>query len=318
MTDVDVKRLSPRLIAALAGVALLLAGGILGLTVALSGPDPSSPVAAAQPGHTDASAADQPALSTPPPTLAGASQPAPLTGDVAATQEPFWRQKQREAEAEMAGRQATSTTLAASQQKSASSELPSLAGLPTLPSGDGFVTAASGTRLVLSGGRTPLRGVWAGRPEELSRFLLASNPTPRFTVSALTLARLYVTYAGQVGLRADALWSQMLHETGFGKYGGDVSASQNNFAGIGATGGGAAGHGFPTAEAGVKAHIAHMVAYVYASDVASWTNASTDPRYDAVSPRGVARMLADLDGRWAVPGIGYGQAIERLVAQINR
>lgn len=315
----DVKRLSPRLIAALAGVVLLLAGGILALTVALSDPDASSRTAAAQPGETDApSAADPTAFSAPPPTQAGASRPAPLTGDGTGAPEPFWRQKQREAEAEMAARSATSTTLARSEPSSASSQLPSLvAGLPTLPSGDGFVSSASGTRLVLSGGRTPLRGIWGGRPEELSRYLLASNPTPRFTVSALTLARLYVTYCGQVGVRADVLWSQMLHETGFGKYGGDVSASQNNFAGIGAIGGGAGGHGFPTAEAGVKAHIAHMVAYVYPSDVASWTNASTDPRYDAVSPRGVARVLADLDGRWAVPGIGYGQAIERLVAQIN-
>ncbi len=314
----DVKRLPPRLIAALAGVLLLLAGGVLGLTVVLSDPHASSPTAAAQPvGTGPSSAADPSAFAAPPPTQAGASRPAPLTGDGTAAPEPFWRQKQREAEAEMAARPTTSTTLARTVAASPPSRLP-LAGLPALPSGDGFVNSASGTRLVLSGGRTPLRGIWGGRAEELSQYLLTRNPAPRFTVSALTLARLYVSYCGQVGLRADVLWSQMLHETGFGKYGGDVSASQNNFAGIGAIGGGAEGHGFPTAEAGVKAHIAHMVAYVYPSNVASWTNASTDPRYDAVSPRGVAQVLADLDGRWAVPGIGYGQAIERLVGEINR
>jgi len=54
----------------------------------------------------------------------------------------------------------------------------------------------------------------------------------------------------------------MIHETGYGMYGGDVVPEQNNFAGIGATGGGAPGIAFPTAEAGVMAQVAHIVAYV--------------------------------------------------------
>jgi hypothetical protein len=110
----------------------------------------------------------------------------------------------------------------------------------------------------------------------------------------------------------------MIHETGYGNYGGSVTPEQNNYAGIGATGGGVPGYSFSTAELGVKAHVAHMVAYAYPYDVAPWTNSATDPRYDAVNPRGVAQALRDLDGRWAVPGIGYGSRIERHVVALNQ
>ena len=110
----------------------------------------------------------------------------------------------------------------------------------------------------------------------------------------------------------------MIHETGYGMYGGDVLPEQNNYAGIGATGGGNPGLSFPTAEAGVRAQVAHMVAYVYPDDRATWTNAAVDPRYTAVNPRGAARVLSDLDGRWAVPGIGYGAAIDRHVTAMNQ
>jgi hypothetical protein len=109
----------------------------------------------------------------------------------------------------------------------------------------------------------------------------------------------------------------MIHETGYGKYGGSVKPEQNNYAGIGATGGGVPGYTFATAELGVQAHIAHLVAYVYPTDMAPWTNTSIDPRYDKVQPRGIARLLRDLDGRWAVPGVGYGARIENHVRALN-
>jgi hypothetical protein len=179
-------------------------------------------------------------------------------------------------------------------------------------------TAPEGTtNVVLTEGQTPLKGVWSGTAEQLSGFLVGLSPSPLFTVSALDLAKYYVRYCGEAGLRADLLWAQMLLETGYGMYGGDVSPQQNNFAGIGATGGGAAGLSYSTAEAGVMAQIAHMVAYVYTTSPVEWANATTDPRFDMVDPRGVAVVLSDLDGRWAVPGEGYGKHIEDIVRAIN-
>ena len=173
------------------------------------------------------------------------------------------------------------------------------------------------TEVVLTGGQTPLVGVWSGTADRLASFLLGLEPSPCFTVPTLTLAEYYVYYCADAGLRADVLWAQMIHETGYGAYGGDVWPEQNNYAGIGATGGGAAGMSFATAEAGVMAHVAHMVAYVYQSSPVSWADSNTDPRFDLVNPRGTAYVLTDLNGRWAVPGTEYGQRIEDVVRAIN-
>jgi hypothetical protein len=173
------------------------------------------------------------------------------------------------------------------------------------------------TSAVLAGGQTPLKGVWSGTADRLASFLLGVCPSPSFTVPTSDLADYYVRYCAEAGLRADLLWAQMIHETGYGMYGGDVMPEQNNYAGIGAIGGGALGAAFPSAEAGVMAQVAHMVAYVYASSPVAWANATTDPRFDLVSPRGVASVLSDLDGRWSVPGTGYGENIEAIARAIN-
>jgi N-acetylmuramoyl-L-alanine amidase len=171
--------------------------------------------------------------------------------------------------------------------------------------------------VVVSEGQTPLKGVWNGTADQLASFLLEACPSPGFTVPTPVLAEYYVRYCAEAGLRADLLWAQMIHETGYGMYGGDVRPEQNNYVGIGATGGGTAGASFPTAEAGVMAHVAHMVAYVYTVSPVSWADASTDPRFDMVSPRGIVSVLADLNGRWAVPGTTYGQSIEAIAQAIS-
>jgi hypothetical protein len=177
--------------------------------------------------------------------------------------------------------------------------------------------AGEPTSTVLTGGQTSLQGVWAGTADRLAAYLLAVCPSPRFTIPTSELAKYYVQYCDEAGLRADLLWAQMIHETGYGMYGGDVSPSQNNFAGIGATGGGASGIAFATAEAGVMAQVAHMVAYVYVSSPVAWADGATDPRFDMVNPRGTVSVLSDLDGRWAVPGDGYGTSIEAIARAIN-
>lgn len=171
--------------------------------------------------------------------------------------------------------------------------------------------------VVRTGGQTPLKGVWSGTAERLASFLVGVCPSPRFTVRASVLAEYYVRYCAEAGLRADLLWAQMIHETGYGMYGGDVTPEQNNYAGIGATGGDEPGASFPTAEVGVIAHVAHMVAYVYTSSPVSWADATNDPRFDLVNPRGAVSVLADLNGRWAVPGTTYGESIEAIARAIN-
>jgi hypothetical protein len=239
------------------------------------------------------------------PSLSASTNTEPSPGSPPPTTEPPWRAKQLVARAQQ---KAYEATLPAPPEPTTQPPAP-----PTTAT-----TLAPRTAAVGSNGSTAIRGVWSGTAQRLAAYLLAANPTPSFTVSTQALADYYVRYTVEVGLRADVLWAQMLVETGFGRYGGSVLPGQNNYAGIGATGGGVPGQSFPNAEAGVKAHVAHMAAYVYTQDVAAWTNTAVDPRYGAVNPRGVARVLSDLDGRWAVPGTGYGASIERHVAAINR
>lgn len=297
------RTLQLRLLTGLAGVALVLAGAALTLAAGQVD-DPSPPPT---PGSPAAAAFFAIQDDTPGPP---ASPPAEVLGPDGQPQ-PYWRIKQQEARAEQL-RQESVASLGAVAALGGGRDTPEPAAASA------GVASLVTTRAVSTGGQTGLPGVWGGTARELADYLLSQNSAPRFTVSVDALAAYYVRFAAEVRLRADVLWAQMLHETGLGAYGGDVDPAQNNYAGIGATGGGAPGVTFPTAEDGVKAHVAHMVAYVFTTDQAPWTNSTVDPRYDNVSPRGVARVLSDLDGRWAVPGVGYGEAIERHVAAINR
>lgn len=213
-------------------------------------------------------------------------------------------QRQREAAA-ATERQTTTTSSTAALEPAATAAV------------DPAVDPNGATAAVLTDGQTPLKGLWSGTVDRLSSYLEGICPSPSFTVPVSVLAEYYVYYCAQAGLRADLLWAQMIHETGYGVYGGDVLPEQNNYAGIGATGGGEPGTTFPTAEAGVIAHVAHVVAYVYDSSPVAWADATTDPRFDFVNPRGVAVVLADLNGRWAVPGTTYGQSIEEIARAIN-
>ncbi|NLE74400.1 MAG: glucosaminidase domain-containing protein [Actinobacteria bacterium] len=297
-------RPTPRLVALLAGGTLLMVAVVIATIVAFSSPCTSraSAESAVRPfSHTaqatiQAQAADNiSSLSTKDEPATSVLQPA----------EPYWRIKQRQAKAVAEALPADPCDVALPiTEPAAATQTASHA--PTIT-----------TDVVLTDGRTQIAGVWSGTAATLSRYLLNQNPTPTFTVPLEMLADLYVQYAAEANLRVDILWAQMLHETGFGRYGGDVCAAQNNYAGIGATGGGESGCAFATAQDGVKAHVAHMVAYVYTVSPVPWANDTTDPRLHAVRPRGSAAVLADLDGRWAVPGVGYGARIEEHVRAIN-
>src|SRR5665811_1670299 len=130
------------------------------------------------------------------------------------------------------------------------------------------------------------------------------------------LAQLYVTWGNRFGIKADLAFAQMIHETNYLRYTGDVRPGQNNFAGIGATGGGNLGNSFVNAEAGVIAHYAHLAWYTFPNHVNEYCNSSWDPRHFGTTHRNTARTLRDLGGTWAVPGTGYGDALAVHVTRI--
>jgi N-acetylmuramoyl-L-alanine amidase len=136
--------------------------------------------------------------------------------------------------------------------------------------------------------------------DEIERFVRKVNP------NAPRLAALYVQLGQVYGIRGDAAYAQAVHETGYFRFQGSVKASQNNFAGIGATGK-TEGATFKTPEEGVLAHIQHLFAYS--------STESLPPQYPLVDPRfslvqrGSATAWNQLNGKWAVPGTNYSNMI---------
>lgn len=76
-----------------------------------------------------------------------------------------------------------------------------------------------------------------------------------------TVATEYMRYGEALDVRWDFAFFQMILETGALSFKGDVRASQNNFAGLGATGKGERGESFPDVATGVRAHLEHLRLY---------------------------------------------------------
>src|SRR5215831_12458669 len=101
-------------------------------------------------------------------------------------------------------------------------------------------------------------------PGRLMEYLRSRNPelNPRFD----GVASEYMRQGEMLGVRWDFAFYQMILETGslsyrHGNRSGDVRAAQNNFAGLGATGGGQSGESFKDIPTGVRAHLEHLLLY---------------------------------------------------------
>jgi hypothetical protein len=101
-------------------------------------------------------------------------------------------------------------------------------------------------------------------PGRLMEYLRSRNPElhPRFD----SVASEYMRQGETLGVRWDFAFYQMILETGSlsyrrGNRSGDVRAAQNNFAGLGATGGGESGESFKDIPTGVRAHLEHLLLY---------------------------------------------------------
>jgi hypothetical protein len=112
----------------------------------------------------------------------------------------------------------------------------------------------------------------------------------------------YLAEGADQGVAGDLAFCQAVHETGWFTFGAQVSPSQNNFSGLGATNDGAAGATFPDPQTGVRAQIQHLYAYAKGGPTA---HPVVDPRYSLV-PAGSVTTWEGLDGHWAVPDQAAG------------
>ena len=163
--------------------------------------------------------------------------------------------------------------------------------------------------VVMSSDDNMIMGGAVATQEQCVRYLLRNNPYPKLNVSPQELVAYYYEEGSRVGIRPDIAVAQALKETGYFRYGGTVVPAQNNYCGLGTTSATVRGAYFATPRLGVKAHIQHLLAY---ASTEKPDDNIVDPRYDLVRNSYGEKTLnrwQDLNGRWAVPGVGYGQSI---------
>lgn len=153
--------------------------------------------------------------------------------------------------------------------------------------------------------KTPIFGKAKATLTQTRAYLKQKNP------ASPDYADLYLSIGEKYGIAGDLAFCQSIKETGAWKFGGQVQPNQNNFAGLGATNGGAAGATFQSPAEGIEAQIQHLWGYATVNDLPAGT-VLVDPRFALlaqVGKRGTAPNWEDLNGKWAVPGNGYGESI---------
>lgn len=182
--------------------------------------------------------------------------------------------------------------------------------------------------------------------DKMAAFLTARNPgilsninpdpaNPTLTVQQF--CQLYLDEGAKEGVRGDIAFAQSIKETGNFKFTGMSNSQWNNYAGLGVTGAGFingievdekftdgvtilkntngdwVGIKFDTPALGVRAQIQHLKGYASTQPL---NNPLVDPRYSLLT-HAIAPYWEGLDGRWAVPGDGYGESVMQIFQNIK-
>lgn len=150
----------------------------------------------------------------------------------------------------------------------------------------------------------------AGNTSEVQMIMFLKSNNEAALQKFPDLPKLYREEAAIEGVSADIAFCQMCLNTSFLQFIGDIDATQNNFANLGAVGGGTTGATFPSARVGVRAHIQHLKAY---ASLEPLVQEVVDPRFRFVT-RGIAPLIQLLSGRMSAD-LQYG---DRLLAMVRR
>jgi Mannosyl-glycoprotein endo-beta-N-acetylglucosaminidase len=146
-----------------------------------------------------------------------------------------------------------------------------------------------------------------------------SERNPKLDARFKGIAAYYQQHGEKTGVRWDYAFYQMILETNALAFTGDVKASQNNFAGLGATGGGVRGESFPDVSTGVLGQLQHLVAYSgqkVAQPVAKRTADNQDGIIAQSKKLGRPMHFADLTNRWAADS-NYARSIETVAGRFR-
>ncbi len=152
-------------------------------------------------------------------------------------------------------------------------------------------------------------------PGRLGSFLKSRHPSldRRFE----DIAMYYMRHGEDLGIRWDMAFYQMVVETNTLRYTGDVDADQNNFAGLGATGGGVKGERFNSVSDGVRAHLEHVLMYTgtyIENPVAERTRKVQDWKLLVPFQRSIRGPITftHLGRKWAPSDRGYSDDIKAI------
>lgn len=167
-------------------------------------------------------------------------------------------------------------------------------------------------------------GIDALTPEQAIRYLDLHNQGKLTTAEKEEIVSTIWSVGTKLGIRPGRVFAQMCHETADFTFPNQVRIARHNPAGIGATNNGAAGVQYPSWSAGIMGYYVHLAAWLggpaVVGGIAPYYNTQVDPRVHIVEQvravKGPVVTWADLGGRWAVPGVGYGDAIDRKYAAI--
>ena len=153
------------------------------------------------------------------------------------------------------------------------------------------------------GKRYPVKNLTAGGAKNIDEF-----------------CQIIVEEAEAEGVSAEIVFAQIMHETGWLQFGGDVKVSQYNFCGLGAVGGGEPGCSFPDVRTGIRAQVQHLKAYASTEPL---KNTCVDPRFQYVE-RGCAKYVEYLGIQenpkqkgWATDP-GYGTKLLNIVYTLKK
>ena len=162
-------------------------------------------------------------------------------------------------------------------------------------------------------------------PGRLMAFLAQRNPSLDDRFAGVATA--YMRHGEELGVRWDYAFFQMILETGNlsfkrGNKPGAVKPSQNNFAGLGATGGGEQGESFKDVDSGVKAHLQHLL--MYAGDrvpdpVAERTRKVQEWGVLTAWQKGLKKPITfeDLARQWAPGSTSYARDVESVASHFT-
>jgi len=154
-------------------------------------------------------------------------------------------------------------------------------------------------------------------PDRLMRYLAERNP--KLDSRYRDIAAFYKQHGEALGIRWDYAFFQMVLETNSLMFTGDVRAKQNNFAGLGATGGGVRGESFADVSTGVLAQLQHLLAYsgqLVEAPVATRTRENQKDIIDKSLTLRRPVRFSDLTNRWAADR-SYAQSMTILATRFH-